>query len=159
MTASISWILSVYPVLARRRQLAREITLLSRDGSRLNAVAGPEEPAALEGLMLSVAEQVIAVRSDLEQFPITYYFHPSTRDSALALALAPVVDIARWGQQHGAGSVRLQSTLLLSAIDDLAMYVAETFLDHPGDDLGDVISAYAADHLYQENQPDDVTSD
>lgn len=156
MTASISWILSVYPVLARRRHLAREITLLRRDKAQLAQLwsgAIHDDPAVLHGLLLSVAEQIIAIRGDLEQFPITYYFHPSDRDSALSLALPAILEIARRGQHDPSASVRVQSSLVMNAVQDLTTYVGETFLDRGDgdDDLDDVLAAYAADHLYHEH--------
>lgn len=148
ITASISWILSVYPVLSRRRQLAREIVLLRGEGSHPLPGIAHDAPVALEGILLSMAEQVIAVCGDLEQFPITYYFHPSNRDSALPLALPQIVAIARWGEEYGSGPVRLQSRLMLGAIHDLATYLAERFLNLEDGDLDAVLAAYSADHLY-----------
>lgn len=149
MTASISWILSVYPVLARRRQLTREITLLRGEGPHFVPGAARDAPAALQGPLLSLAEQIITVCGDLEQFPITYYFHPSNRASALSLALPQIVEIARWGEEYGSAPVRLQSRLVLDAIHDLATHLAERFLDQEDGDLDAVLAAWAADHLHE----------
>lgn len=152
ITASISWILSVYPVLGRRRQLAREINLLRGAGPLPGAATIQDEPGAFEGTLLSLAEQVIAIRGDLEQFPITYYFHPPNEESALSLALPKIVEIARAGQKHGSAAVRVQSDLLLQAVGSLAAHVAQVFLDqHDGElgELDDVLTAYSTDHLYR----------
>jgi hypothetical protein len=147
-TASISWILSVYPVLGRRRHLAREVALLQRARSAQRLGTVQDVPAALEGTLLSLAEQVNAVCGDLEQFSITYYFHPADRKSALPVVLPALLALAREGQRHGSPAVQLQSSLLLEAIQDLARHVGETFLDRRGADLDTLLTAYAADHFY-----------
>ncbi|HEV2128186.1 MAG TPA: potassium channel family protein [Thermomicrobiales bacterium] len=156
-TASISWILSVYPVLGRRRQLAREVALLRRGRSAPGLRTVEDAPAALEGTLLSLAEQVNAICGDLEQFPITYYFHLPDEQSALPVALPDLVALAREGQHHGSPAVRLQSTLLLEAIHDLAGHVGETF-DRRGADLGDALAAYAVDHFYLAPEPAQAAS-
>jgi hypothetical protein len=150
ITASISWILSVYPVLGRRRQLAREITLLVQDSIRLGPDSPHDESAALDGVLHSLAEQVIAVCNDLEQFPITYYFHPANPDSALSVVLPGIVGIARRGEQDGSAAVRLQSRLLLQAVDELATHVADTFLKGCEGNLETLLAAWSADHRYGE---------
>jgi hypothetical protein len=148
-TAAISWILSVYPVLGRRRHLAREVALLQRVRSAQGLGAVQGAPAALEGTLLSLAEQANAIRGDLEQLPITYYFHPSDRESALPVALPDLLALAREGQHHESSAVQLQSKLLLKAIHDPAGHVGGTFLDRRGVDVDALLAAYAEDHSYR----------
>ena len=78
-TASISWILSISPVLARRRHLAREVFLLGRS-EQDDLTIVDADPQAVGAVLLSLTEQVIALRNDLAQVPIIYYFHTPDRD-------------------------------------------------------------------------------
>ena len=150
MTAAISWILSVYPVLGRRRHLAREIALLHHTRWWQDAGAANGEPEVLAGMLLSLAEQIITVRGDLAQFPVTYYFHPSDQTSSLTTSLPAITDLTRAAQQHGSATIRFQADLLLQAIEDLAGYVGATFLGQSSADVDQLLRAYAEDHLDSE---------
>ena len=154
ITASISWILSVYPVIARRRHLARTATLFL-DGVR----RGGLDPTGMDERMLAdrlwrFTEDVLAVRGDLVQFPITYYFHTSERESAIEPVLPAIASFAHTLAQGGPATVQFHAQLLLDAIDDLATYVADTFLDDAEGDTMDLLLASAGNHLYPVKRDD-----
>ena len=74
LSASISWLVSIYPALSRRRSLAYEISLLrvaeAEDDLSLDALT----PDAAERLLAELTSRLVAVERDLVHFPISYYF-------------------------------------------------------------------------------------
>lgn len=146
-TAAISWILSIYPVLARRRNLAREVTFLERSGRWGDLVLADDGASALNSILLSLTEQVVFARNDYLQFPTTYYFHQRDSDAALDIAMPRMVVLADQARQHSSTSVRFQANLLHDAIRDLTAYVGESFLGMKDEDPADIFTAYAKDHL------------
>ena len=147
-TASISWILSIAPVLARRRHLAREVFLLRRAARRVAIPSQGADAHALGAVLLSLTEQVIALRNDLAQVPIIYYFHTPDRGSAIEVALPDLARLAGTAGRHDAPAVRFQAVLLGEALADLATHVAETFLGGTRGTTEELLRAYAADHAH-----------
>ncbi|PYP89102.1 MAG: hypothetical protein DMG65_14100 [Candidatus Angelobacter sp. Gp1-AA117] len=84
LTASISWILSIYPVLEHRRTLAHQATLLHfgemSEGRRLSRVSDSD----LQTLFFGLGSQITTARNELSQFPITYFFYERDIQGALA---------------------------------------------------------------------------
>jgi hypothetical protein len=150
LTASVSWLLSIYPVLERRRTVAHELTLLhnaeSRSGIRIIELPSDEAQEILWGL----AAEISSLRNDLTQFPITYYFHSGDEHSGLAGALPYVADLAENASRpQMSPSVRMAGIALGGAIHDYLEYVAETFLDMPLDDKRAIMRRYADEHLFR----------
>ena len=69
----MSWLLSIFPVLSRRRALAYEIRLL-RGGRERRSDAGPPAPLPAS-VYADLTSRLVASERDLVTFPITYYFH------------------------------------------------------------------------------------
>lgn len=147
LTASISWILAVYPVVSRRRAFAEELWLLheerqvGRDVLELSPVVASR---ALAGLATTLAR----VRVDLVQSSVSYYF--VDRDDPLSLPKwlpfarqlgEEGMDIARAPEIRHAGSA------LRRSVDTYLCTVREGHLKGIGDDPGEMLRAYAADHL------------
>jgi hypothetical protein len=146
-TASISWILSISPVLARRRHLAREVFLLGRS-EQDDLTIVDADPQAVGAVLLSLTEQVIALRNDLAQVPIIYYFHTPDRGSAVEVALLDLLALAQATRRHPATGIRMYSVLLNEALADLATHLAETFLEGKAGTTEEILRAYAADHAH-----------
>lgn len=148
-TAVISWLLSIYPVISRRRTLAREITLLERGereaGVAVESLGTQQAVRTLEEL----ASEVTAVEGDLTQFPITYYFHNSEKRNSLPVALPYLLCPAeRVGGEGSAPEVRLRAAMLRGAIEDFSNRVAsKAFLGLPSASTWEALEAYAEDHL------------
>lgn len=141
LTASISWLLLIYPVLARRRSLAYEIALLR------GAEVGELDPAAAEGLYADLTSRLVAVERDLVNFPISYYFAEEDARFSLPEVATYLLDLARRGAADGQpANVRLRASLLLTALEDLSVTVAEFHGRREGD-AEDRLRAYARDHL------------
>jgi hypothetical protein len=146
LTASVSWILSIYPVLEHRKSLAHEASLLhfsEEKGIRRLRDLGESD---LHSILLGLASQLTTSRNELIQFPITYYFHENERQTSLAAILPYLADIAAQNV-HREGGVALAATVLGGAIDDYLNFVARTFLKRPFTDRHEVLAAFAADHL------------
>lgn len=147
ITAAISWILSIYPVLARRRYLARGVFLLQRAERETGIATDSLDPEGLGAILFDITQRVVNLRNDLVQFPITYYFHTSDRGSAIELALPELVELARTVcRRPDAPAARLHAALLLEALDDLASQIGEAFLDRERASLDELLATYAADH-------------
>ncbi len=147
-TASISWILSVFPSLARRRHLAREVALLTRHAERTGHSILTIRAQAGSGLLLHLAQQVITVRDDYVQYRVIYYFRDTDPASALEVALPSLLALARDASGHEDAAVRADGTLLLEALDDLTRFLGETLLGCRADaPIEEVLQAYAADTL------------
>lgn len=139
LTASITWVLSIYPALSRRRTLAHEILLL-RDAEPETEAAG-----ALVGELVS---RLTAVRSDFLQYPIIYYFHSTDEKESLARALPYLTRLAEEiGDSDAPAEVRLRSAVLRAAIDDLAETLGANFLSLPSAPTETTFAAYTRDHL------------
>ncbi|NUS09505.1 MAG: two pore domain potassium channel family protein, partial [Nonomuraea sp.] len=71
LTATVSWVLEIYPALTRRRVLAIRLALLHRSApttEHIDTVAGA-------ALLDSLATEVVRVRVDFTQYAEAYYFH------------------------------------------------------------------------------------
>jgi hypothetical protein len=148
LTASVSWLLSIYPVLEHRRSLAHEITLLHKaeeiTGSKVTAL--PEKD--LYTLLIGLTEQLSTIRNDLSQFPITYYFHMGERNTATPGTLSFLYDLAEECSKPDHGiSVRMAAATLGGAVTDYANLVAEVFLREKGKNSKEIIRLYAKDHM------------
>ena len=151
LTASISWILSIYGVLADYRSVSHETALLcdaeEETGVRLSRLEPSEAARILGGL----TSRLIAARRDLLHFPIAYYFH--TRDSSYALPvqlprLLPVVAECRDDGQPP--SVRLEAARAQLAVGDFLDTICDEFLGGPASSTDEAIARYRRDHLREE---------
>ncbi|MGW3124533.1 potassium channel family protein [Streptomyces sp. NPDC001107] len=141
LTATVSWVLEIYPALTRRRVLAIRLALLHRSAP----TAGHIDSVAGAALLDSLATEVVQVRIDFTQYAEAYYFHDGEDHSSLAAILGFAVALARQGQAARRPDVRLTGNLLAGALDDLATILDQRFL-HTGGTTTEVFAAYAADH-------------
>jgi hypothetical protein len=122
LTASISWILSIYPVLEHRRSLAHQVTLLhlgEATGARpLESLADSE----LQTILLSLASQLTQHRNELTQFPITYFFVEDEKKTGLGGLILYMSELAdRFIEREGA--VRYAAVALDGAIKDFLQVI------------------------------------
>jgi hypothetical protein len=149
LTASISWILSIYPVIEHRRSLAHEATLLhlgETTGHRPMEKMSDEE---VQSILLGLASQLTTHRNELTQFPITYYFYENERKTALPGVLPYMAELAdRFSTRDGA--VYLAAITLGGAIKDYLEVVQKAYLRKQFNTKEEVISALAHDHQREE---------
>jgi hypothetical protein len=152
LTTSLSWVLSIYPVLEYRRSAAHRLSLLhhANKTERIGLASVPERET--EQLVTALAADLTKIRNDLAQFPITYYFHEDEPQSALPGALALALDIARRATgPESTEPVRVAGIMLHGAIHDLLRLLGNWFLQMPHEnDDEKLLAGYAADHFRQE---------
>lgn len=128
LTAAISWLLALYPVVSRRRAFARELSLMREAEAEtgIDLLAG--DPASTISLLSRLTSQTIEVTGDLIQHPISYYFESNDPRSALFPELRTIDRLATTATHPLApDAVRLRGAILTQALHDL---VAE--LSHHG---------------------------
>jgi hypothetical protein len=133
LTASISWLVSIYGALRRRESLAHEIQLLREAERHLGDPLAATEPDLLERMLASFSEQTVAVRRDLIHLPITHYFQSaeerSTREDLRGF-LRELIAQAHDGSRPVA--LRLQAEMLSMALDDLEATLDDHRSKRPG---------------------------
>jgi voltage-gated potassium channel Kch len=121
LTASISWLISIYNAIARRDSLAHEVHLTKEAEEQLGDKLADADPELLERMLTSFTEQLIATRRDLIHFPIVHHFRTEDEERALSGLLpflCSLVEEASAESRPHALKVRAQ--MLGMAIDDFA---------------------------------------
>lgn len=144
LTAGISWILSITPVLTRRRSFAHFLCMLS---ASLFGSGAADRTALTVPLFLTLSERLATLRTDLVNTPVTYYFHNSLDADSVAAQLPSLYALAQSLDQPGApADVRDSSKLLCTAIDSFAIVLANRFLRTGEASTASVLKEYAVDH-------------
>ena len=121
VTASITWMVLVFPALRRVRTLARKSTTLSESEKRTGI---PVTTPGMHEILANLAEQVIVARVDL--FPLLFYFYAEDRRASLPHALFPLLRFAEDGAGPGHDRlVRLAAEGLGIALQDLADLIGD----------------------------------
>jgi hypothetical protein len=148
LTASISWLATIYPVLLRRRSLAYEIYLLRESQRESDVDVGELEPSLAAPVYAELTGRLVAVERDLVAFPIAYYFAEPDDRFALPVAMPYLFDLACAGAQPSVDpQARLRAVMLRDAIRDFAATAAKRFHGYGGESTRDSLAAYARDHL------------
>ncbi|MFL5897590.1 MAG: potassium channel family protein [Solirubrobacterales bacterium] len=146
LTASISWLLSIYSAISRRDSLAHEVHLAKEAEERLGEELVEADPELLEGMLAGFSEQLIRTRRDLIHFPIVHYFRTEDEERALAGLLPFLGSLAdeagREGRPH---SLRVRAEILRMTIDDFAETLRWRLL-MPGDSTGETLRHYRGEH-------------
>ena len=148
LSASISYLLLMYPVLARRRSVAHLVSRLRKAEMRDAPLPRRLNPGSAERMYEDLTGQVAAIERDLLNFPTAYYF--VERDERFSFAaMAPfLLDLARRGTRPEVPEpVRQQAELLVDALADLARTTADSFPRTRADSIDAIFAAHAHDHL------------
>ena len=94
LTAGISWFLSIDPALSRRRVLSHQIALIQNAEREVHPLADWDDQT-LANSMRDIALELAAVQSDLQQYPIIYYFRHADPDTDIVLKLPFLLRVAR----------------------------------------------------------------
>lgn len=141
LTATVSWILGIYPALARRRALALRISQLRR----AEPAEGQPDSEVSAAVLGQLAADVARTCVDFLQYSESYYFHDGPGDISLALTLGYAADLAERAGRAENVDARRAAAVLVTALDDLATVLDERFL-HTGGPRQRVLAAYAHDH-------------
>lgn len=146
LTASISWLISIYSAISRRDSLAHEVHLAKEAEERTGEKLADADPELLESLLAGFAEQLIRARRDVIHFPITYYFRTEDEERALA-GLLPFLNslTEEAGEESRPHSLRVRAEILRMAIDDFAATLRAR-LRMPGESTDDTLSYYQSEH-------------
>ncbi len=90
LTATVSWVLGIYPALARRRALALRICHLRRAGLTPRQLDSGIGATVLDDLACEIARVCV----DFAQYPESYYFHDGPGDTSLARTIKYAADLA-----------------------------------------------------------------
>ena len=153
LTATVSWILQMYPALSRRRALAHELNLFRE-------AAGPEGVASLDprhaaGLLESLARNVASVSIDLLSFHETYYFHEVEPRGSLPATVAYAHQLASDAQRSENPDLQFAGRMLHAALDHLAGVLRGKF-GHPGTTSSAVFDSYALHHKHRQPPEQDT---
>jgi uncharacterized membrane protein len=124
LTASISWLISIYRTIGRRDALAHEILLVKEAEERMGEPLAEADPKLLETILTSFADGLIVARRDLIHFPISYFF--VSEDDRLALSelfpfLRRLLDEAL--SDDRGQELRVRAEVLGQALDDYEMTI------------------------------------
>lgn len=146
LTASISWLISIYNAISRRDSLAHEVHLAKESEERLGEKLADADPALLEQMLASFAEQLIRARRDLIHFPITHYFRTEDEERALA-GLLPFLSslLEEASGDERPHALRVRAEVLRMAIDDFAETL-RTRLRMGGETTDATLRHYQTDH-------------
>ena len=125
LTAAVTWIGQVHPAVTRRRALASRVHALGSAG-----LSAQDQPPA--SVIEAVAADVAAVRTDLEQYDESYYFHDPSTQSSLADSLNLLDALAARAQDDADGERRWSGRVLAAALDELAEILDDQFLGTGG---------------------------
>ncbi|MEU2076331.1 potassium channel family protein [Streptomyces sp. NPDC013489] len=141
LSATVAWILGIYPALARRRALALRLSHVRRSRATAQALDSDGGAALLDGL----ASALSTITVDFLQYAESYYFHDGDGNTSLARQLRYALGLADQADGARHPDVRLSASVLRGALEDLAAVLDERFL-RTGDGPERVFAAYTADH-------------
>jgi Ion channel len=158
LTASLSWVISLYPAFSRHRSLAHEVNLVREAESETEIGVRQMDALAAEQMLGSLTTQLIAVQTDLIHFPISYYFRSSNERFELSAAMPYLLRVAQEGDSADcAPGVRMRASMLRGAIEDFSDTVGARFLDLPLASRDKVLRAYARDNLHTSSELKNLT--
>jgi hypothetical protein len=145
LTAGISWIMQLYPALARRRAWALHVShLRSADFASTVRVAGAASGAA--GVLHGLAASAAQVRVDLGQHAETYYFTERDAATCLPTAMRYCADLADVAEASGDPALAPAGATLRAAVDDLAAFLQERYIPRADGGTSAFIQAALDDH-------------
>jgi Ion channel len=148
LTASVSWIVLLYPAFGRMRLLARTVSLLVSAEQKMGIKLSDTES---ELFLATLARDVVRIRVDLVHFPIVYYFASKDKEASVAHALGSLTRFAAEASSpEHSPALRLAAASLDCALNDFAALLLENFLRLAAKDRSTVFRQYATDHLVAE---------
>jgi Ion channel len=146
LTASISWLISIYNAISRRDSLAHEVHLSKEAEEQLGEKLADADPQLLERMLTSFTEQLIVTRRDLIHFPITHYFRTEDEQRALS-GLLPFLSslVSEASGENRPHALRVRAEMLGMAIDDFAETLRAR-LRMPGETTGATLEHYLSEH-------------
>ena len=142
-TAAVTWVLSLYPALTRRRSAAAMIHAMRESDRRSGVALEAMDSTTLARRMERVSDALSTLRIDVVQYPSTIYFEAPAQSLSLSAALPYVAALAR--AEVDDLEVRPAALELAVALDDFAAALDQQFL-HVGGDTEAILRAYRRHH-------------
>jgi Ion channel len=144
LTASISWLISIYGVVSRRDSFAHEVHLSREAEERLGEALADADPDLMERMLTSFTTQLITTRRDLIHFPITHHFRTEDEERALSALLPFLRRMVEEGSVEGRPqALKVRAEMLGMAIEDFADTL-RTRLQMPGETTKATLEHYDA---------------
>jgi hypothetical protein len=147
LTASVSWLLSIYPVLESRRAIAQRATLLhhAERENRLDLIG--DAPERAQDWVFALGADLASLRNQMAQFPITYYFDMGEPETALAGALSYLLELADRASAAQLAGMKIAGTVLGGAVESFLEMLASDFLSMSTNDKHAILRAYASEQM------------
>ncbi|HEX6772592.1 MAG TPA: hypothetical protein VF126_11245 [Acidobacteriaceae bacterium] len=140
ITASVSWLVLLYPALTRSRLFARRVSSLIEAGRRAHYDLVEELGAPF---LMDLAKDVLQFRLDVILFPILLNFYSSNETSTVANVLPELHQIASQALAEGTTySVEIAGRWLQVALEDLSEVLARRVLGIADREVPRVFAAY-----------------
>ena len=153
LTASMSWLLSLYPVLETRRSLAHASTLL-HESERMHSIDIVRDgKGEVANWLFSMAGELSLLRNQIEQFPIAQYFYIGEAKTGLAGALPYLANLGERASRSGSIPLRVAGTMMGGAVRDFALLIAEGFLKVRVTDTRQILALYAREQMSEPVTP------
>ncbi len=144
VTASLSWVILIFPAISRTNRLARLVSIVVR-AERNSGI--PAISADSEWLLAQLTTGLITVRIDLVHFPLVYYFRSVDENACLAHVIGHIGELAgRASSPSQPERMRLAAAALTLALNDCAQILSSQFPDIQPGEPADVFRSYAAHH-------------
>lgn len=117
LSAAISWVLSIYPALSRRRSYLDRATSLIDATADWSTEDSDRIPA---GVLDEMAQRLTAVQTDLRHFPATRYFGSVDEQRAFAERLSSLAGLARSAEADRSLELRLAGRRLHDVVKGTA---------------------------------------
>jgi hypothetical protein len=149
LTASITWLLLIFPALSYRRAFADQILLLRNTESEMGIPVTNLDSDTVQQILGEVTSQLVTIRGDLIKFPIAYYFHSRDEQAELSVIMPYLLELVeKASDAECAPEVRMRAMMLHGAVEKFSTTVASRFLGlPPSTPTEQVIEAYARDQL------------
>jgi hypothetical protein len=147
LTASISWLISIYGVISRRDAFAHEVQLSqAAEEECLREKLADADPELLERMLTAFATQLVVTRRDLIHFPITHHFRTEDEERVLS-GLLPFLRglVAEATEEERPHALQVRGQMLGMAIDDFAETLRARF-QMPGETTEETLEHYDAHH-------------
>jgi hypothetical protein len=126
ITASVSWLVLLYPAISRSRHFARRASALLQAESRCGLSIVREIGAPI---LLELSDRVLQFRLDVMLFPILLNFYPSDEGATVSHVLPEIHRLAIEAKsREGDGGTQLAGVQLEIALGFLAGIIAEEAL-------------------------------
>ncbi len=149
LTASITWLLLIFPALSYRRAFADQILLLRNTESEMGIPVTNLDSDTIQQILGEVTSQLVTIRGDLIKFPIAYYFHSRDEQAELSVIMPYLLELVeKASDAECAPEVRMRAMMLHGAVKKFSTTIASRFLGlPPSTPTEQVIEAYARDQL------------